>query len=133
MVLGLLISLRSQKGQLFGMNKYLIFFIFCGLLLSNDHVGSIQIYELEGLDRSNEYVELEIPSCLIISGNNLIAINKTNHDTIVCQVSKKVNIFNGILCNTIIFPVDISAYDSLSYNIIVSDYIDSIKNPITLN
>ena len=133
MVLGLLIFLLSQRGQSFGMNKYFLLLILYGNLLSNDHVASVLIYEPEGLDRSYEYVEIEIPNCLIISENNLLAVNKTNHDTIACQVAKRVDIFNGNLCNTIIFPVDISAFDSLSYDIIVSDYNnDSKRKPYNI-
>ncbi|MFC1785055.1 hypothetical protein ACFL0J_05435 [Candidatus Neomarinimicrobiota bacterium] len=103
------------------MNKSLIFFVLCGYLLSNGYIGSVKIYEQRGLDRSAEYVEIEIPNCLTKLTNNILAINKTNLDTILCQVTKKVNISNGYLHKTIIFPVDISAYDSLSFDINVSE------------
>ncbi len=103
------------------MNKYFLLFVLCGNLLSNDYIGSVQIYEQHGLDRSYEYVEIELPNCLIILSDNIIAVNKTNHDTILCQVAKKVDIYNGNFHKTIIFPVDISAYDSLSYDVFVSD------------
>lgn len=44
--------LQSIKVLLFGMSKILLYLIFFGFIFSNDTVGTVTVYEKNGLDRA---------------------------------------------------------------------------------
>ncbi len=101
------------------MNKIVLSIFLGGILLSNEPIGSIKIYERNGLDRFDEYIEILIPEHYSDSNAIYVAANRTSHDTTICQLTKYVDIYSNIYNNTLVFPVDIKANDSLSYDLVI--------------
>ena len=91
------------------MNKIVLSIFLGGVLLSNEPIGSINIYERNGIDRFNEYIEILIPDHFAGSNATYVATNQISHDTTICQLTKYVDIYSNIYNNTLVFPVDIKA------------------------
>ena len=108
------------------MSKIILYLLLFRFLFSSEAIGTVTVCEKNGLDRSAEYIEIEIPDKIIelIGNNSILIINPDSKDTILCQVANNVNIYSGNYENTLVFPVDIIAFDSLTFDIVIKDGIN---------
>lgn len=122
---------------LFGMNKITLYLLFFGFIYSSEVIGTVTIYEKNGLDRTAEYVEIVISKKIIdlAKGKSILVIDPGLGDTINCQITQNVDINNGQYQKTILFPINIAAYGSHTFEIVISDVIkekEDVHNKLSM-